>query len=90
MILISQLHPLPLFSQAVSKVKEAKGAPKAGEKTKIVLHGHMENTTHTINEDEKESFVQHINWALATDKDLNSRLPIDKATMQVFSECKGK
>ncbi len=49
----------------------------------------MENTTHTINEDEKESFVEHINAALSKDKDVKARLPIDKASMQVFSECKG-
>ncbi len=48
-----------------------------------------ENTTHTINEDEKESFVQHINAQLAEDKDIKHRLPIDSTTMQVFAECKG-
>ncbi|KAJ3281291.1 hypothetical protein HK104_000099 [Borealophlyctis nickersoniae] len=59
------------FLKAVSKVREEKGAPKQSgdDKKKIVLHGHLENTTHTINEDEKESFTQHINWVLTGDKD---------------------
>lgn len=47
------------FLKAVSKIKAEKG--ERSDKTKITLHGHSENTTHTINEDEKESFVHHIN-----------------------------
>ncbi|KAI8817992.1 calponin domain-containing protein [Fimicolochytrium jonesii] len=75
--------------KAVSKVREDKGAAKqTGDKQKIVLHGHGENTTHTINEDEKESFTQHINQALARDAHLKDRLPIDPSSMQIFSECK--
>ncbi|KNC99423.1 fimbrin [Spizellomyces punctatus DAOM BR117] len=78
------------FLQAVSKVRADKGAPKqhGEDKKKIVLHGHLENTTHTINEDEKESFTQHINQQLAYDPHVKDRLPIDPASMQVFSECK--
>ncbi|RKO87451.1 calponin homology domain-containing protein [Blyttiomyces helicus] len=77
------------FLKAVSKVREEKGAPKLGDdKKKIVLGGHGENTTHTINEDEKESFTHHINQQLANDRDLKARLPIDTASMQVFAECK--
>lgn len=77
--------------KAVSKVREDKGVGKqTGDKQKIVLHGHGENTTHTINEDEKESFTQHINQALARDQHLKDRLPIDPSSMQIFSECRGK
>jgi len=77
------------FLAAVSRVREEKGAPKQSEdKKKIVLHGHMENTTHTINEDEKESFTQHINWVLTGDKHVGHRLPIDLKSMQIFTECK--
>ncbi|KAI9000309.1 calponin homology domain-containing protein [Gaertneriomyces semiglobifer] len=77
------------FMKAISKVREEKGAPKQGEdKKKIVLHGHMENTTHTINEDEKESFTVHINQILEEDVHLKDRLPIDPKSMQLFSETK--
>ncbi|KAJ3039251.1 hypothetical protein HDV00_012490 [Rhizophlyctis rosea] len=82
------------FLKAVSKVREEKGVPKpkgqsdTGGPKKIVLHGHLENTTHTINEDEKESFTGHINWVLSGDKDVGHRLPIDEKSMQVFAECK--
>ena len=54
-----------------------------------MLGGHGENTTHTINTDEKESFVTHINQALARDKDIGSRLPIDPKSMSLFQETKG-
>lgn len=75
------------FLKAVSALRQEKGAKKAtGEKT--ILHGHSENVLHTINEDEKESFVLHINQELANDKHLQKRIPIDKTSMQLFSECK--
>ena len=46
----------------------------------------MENTTHTINVDEKESFTVHINQQLSEDKDVKHRLPIDPNSMQLFTE----
>ncbi|KAJ3390549.1 hypothetical protein HDU92_000388 [Lobulomyces angularis] len=76
------------FLKAVTEVRVDKGVNKGGDKTKITLHGHSENTTHTINEDEKESFVHHINAQLRDDKDIKHRFPIDHQTMQVFAECK--
>lgn len=79
------------FLQAVSKLKLEKGSTyMQKDDKKIVLHGHMENTTHTINVDEKESFVAHINQALAGDKHIGARLPIDPCSMMIFPECKGK
>ncbi|KAI8811020.1 calponin homology domain-containing protein [Cladochytrium replicatum] len=75
------------FLKATSVLKEEKGAKKV-DKQKITLHGASENTTHTINEDEKESFVAHINQQLAYDKDIKHRIPIDKSTMQIFTEAK--
>ena len=75
------------FLKAVSVLREEKGAKKAtGDK--IILHGHSENVLHTINEDEKESFIMHINQELVDDKHLKRRIPIDKSNMQLFSECK--
>ena len=76
------------FLKAVSQVRKEKGATTLRDDKKIVLHGHLENTTHTINVDEKESFTIHINQQLGNDKDIKHRLPIDPASMQLFTECK--
>lgn len=78
------------FLTAVSKIKQDKGisATHGQGKEKITLHGHSENTMHTINEDEKESFVLHINQALEGDVHLGKRLPIDPFAMAIFYECK--
>ncbi|KAJ3141985.1 hypothetical protein HK100_004466 [Physocladia obscura] len=80
---------LEAFLAAVSELRRDKGISATANKGKIVLHGSTsENTTHTINEDEKQSFVEHINQALASDRDLGARLPIDSTTMQIFAEVK--
>lgn len=52
------------------------------------LGGATDSTQHSINEDEKEQFVTHINHVLAHDKDISSRLPIATETNQIFQECK--
>jgi plastin-1 len=71
-------------------MRQEKGLASGVNKTKIVLHGQTsENVTHTINEDEKESFVEHINSVLSKDKDIKHRFPISIYTMDIFSECKG-
>ncbi|WWD21610.1 hypothetical protein CI109_106096 [Kwoniella shandongensis] len=44
------------------------------------------NAQHTINEDERRSFTDHINGVLATDKDIGHILPIPTDTMQLFDE----
>ncbi|TXT15675.1 hypothetical protein VHUM_00178 [Vanrija humicola] len=44
------------------------------------------NTSHTINEDERRSFTDHINGVLAGDRDIGNRLPIPTDTMQLFDE----
>ncbi|KAJ2785608.1 fimbrin [Coemansia javaensis] len=44
------------------------------------------SSAHTINEDEREEFTNHINLALAGDADIGYRLPIDPHTMQLFDE----
>lgn len=80
------------FLTAVGKVKAEKTQQTyhgTKDSSKIVLHGSAgENTTHTINVDEKESFTVHINQALGNDKLLAGRLPIDPSSMKVFSEAK--
>jgi len=55
---------------------------------KIVLGGATDSTTHTINEEEKEQFVFHINSVLKNDKDIGSRFPIDGKNMSIFEQCK--
>lgn len=73
------------FLKAVSIVRRGQGAQRH-DSTKIVLHGHGENTTHTINEDEKESFTSHINDVLGKDKDIGYRFPVDPASYGLFAE----
>ncbi|KAJ3236458.1 hypothetical protein HDU81_010753 [Chytriomyces hyalinus] len=80
---------LEAFLAAVSELRREKGMSASANKNKIVLHGSTsENTTHTINEDEKQSFVEHINQVLGVDKDIRHRFPIDLLTMQIFGEVK--
>ncbi|KAJ2017995.1 fimbrin [Coemansia sp. RSA 455] len=46
------------------------------------------SSAHTINEDEREEFTNHINFALSGDSDIGYRLPIDPHTMQLFDEAR--
>ncbi|KAJ1732771.1 fimbrin [Coemansia biformis] len=46
------------------------------------------SSAHTINEDEREEFTNHINLALAGDSDIGYRLPVDPHTMQLFDEAR--
>ncbi|KAJ2447782.1 fimbrin [Coemansia sp. RSA 2424] len=46
------------------------------------------SSAHTINEDEREEFANHINFALSGDADIGYRLPIDPHTMQLFDEAR--
>ena len=56
---------------------------------KKIIGGATEASAHTINEDEKEEFINHINSVLCTDSDIGKRFPIDPKSMQLFDECKG-
>jgi plastin-1 len=46
------------------------------------------NTTHTINEDERTEFTRHINAVLAGDADIGDRLPFPTDTFEMFDECR--
>ena len=59
---------------------------KAGQK--IVLKGSTDSTIHSINEDEKEQFVVHINSVLTSDKQIGHRFPINPNSMAIFDQCK--
>ncbi|KAF7794085.1 hypothetical protein EIP86_005215 [Pleurotus ostreatoroseus] len=58
---------------------------KAG---KVTVQGSNANVAHTINEDERTEFTNHINLVLQDDPDVGSRIPIPTNTMQLFDECR--
>ncbi|KAI0776354.1 fimbrin [Irpex lacteus] len=58
---------------------------KAG---KVTVSGANANSAHTINEDERSEFTNHINSVLEGDPDVAARLPIPTDTMQLFDECR--
>lgn len=59
----------------------------SGKKT-VTIGGSTETSQHSFSEDEKEQFAEHINAALADDKVLAKRIPIEPTTMQLFDEVK--
>ncbi|KAJ2161043.1 fimbrin [Coemansia sp. RSA 552] len=59
---------------------------RAYERRTILKSQQNSSSAHTINEDEREEFTNHINLALAGDSDIGYRLPIDPHTMQLFDE----
>ncbi|KAJ7583690.1 calponin homology domain-containing protein [Mycena floridula] len=64
---------------------------KAGLSTKagkVTVQGSNANVSHTINEDERSEFTNHINGIIENDSDIGSRFPIPTDTMQLFDECK--
>ncbi|KAI9356245.1 calponin homology domain-containing protein [Zopfochytrium polystomum] len=75
------------FLTAVAELRGDKSlSPTKGPKA--VLHTQTsDNSMHTINEDEKQSFVEHINQVLANDVDLEGKLPIDARSMNIFPAC---
>ncbi|KAK7031297.1 fimbrin [Paramarasmius palmivorus] len=58
---------------------------KAG---KVTVQGSNANVSHTINEDERREFTNHINTVIENDPDIGWRHPIPTDTMQLFDECK--
>ncbi|KAI0746527.1 fimbrin [Daedaleopsis nitida] len=68
-----------------SQVKEALLPSRAG---KVTVQGSNANVSHTINEDERAEFTNHINAVLENDPDIGFRLPIPTDTMQLFDECR--
>ncbi|KAI1798424.1 fimbrin [Ganoderma leucocontextum] len=55
---------------------------------KVTVQGSNANVSHTINEDERAEFTNHINAVLEGDVDIGPRLPIPTNTMQLFDECR--
>ncbi|KAI6132322.1 calponin homology domain-containing protein [Pisolithus croceorrhizus] len=55
---------------------------------KVTVQGSNANVSHTINEDERTEFTNHINGVIENDSDIGSRFPIPTTTMQIFDECR--
>ena len=73
------------------------GAPKPSHASKpsigssggkIQVQGSSANVTHTINEDERTAFTNHINAVLAGDPDIGNLLPFPTDTFEMFDQCK--
>ncbi|KAK9479402.1 calponin homology domain-containing protein [Lipomyces japonicus] len=58
------------------------------KKSKIIVAGSTSGVTHTINDEERSEFTNHINSVLAGDVDIGDRLPFPTDTFQIFDECK--
>ncbi|KAI0634946.1 fimbrin [Trametes polyzona] len=67
---------------------QSKDALLPSKKGKVTVHGSNANVSHTINEDERAEFTNHINAVLEGDPDVGHRLPIPTNTMQLFDECR--
>lgn len=75
-------RPIAVISYALS-IESVKG--------RIAVRGTAgTNSQHTINEDERRSFTDHINAVLAGDPDVGHLLPIPTDTMQLFDEVRGE
>ncbi|KAG0697897.1 calponin homology domain-containing protein [Suillus ampliporus] len=55
---------------------------------KVTVQGSNANVSHTINEDERSEFTNHINSVIENDPDIGNLFPIPTSTMQLFDECK--
>jgi plastin-1 len=55
---------------------------------KVTVKGSNANASHTINEDERKEFTNHINGVIENDPDIGNRFPIPTDTMQLFDECR--
>ncbi|EJT99170.1 hypothetical protein DACRYDRAFT_23790 [Dacryopinax primogenitus] len=75
--------------ELMTKLRSHKGDHLlATNKGKVTVRGSNANVSHTINEDERSEFTNHINGVLSGDSDVGDRLPIPTHTMQLFDECR--
>lgn len=63
------------------------GAVRRASKSNIYKTQGAGNSEHTIAEDEKTAFVEHINHVLASDPFLATRLPMDPNNDDLFQQC---
>lgn len=77
------------FVELAAKLKEQKSSSILQQKKgRVTVQGSNANVSHTINEDERSEFTNHINGILEGDADVGGRLPIPTTTMQLFDECR--
>jgi len=75
--------------QLHSLLKQGAAGDVEAHKGKVTVKGTAgTGAQHTINEDERRSFTEHINAVLAGDSDIDHILPLPTDTMQLFDECK--
>ncbi|KAK5078487.1 fimbrin [Lithohypha guttulata] len=96
--LISKLRDAPTPQQrqvSGGAVKSAGGPPPVSHASKPSLGGSggriqmtTGNVTHTINEDERQAFTNHINAVLAGDSDIGHMLPFPTDTFEMFDHCR--
>lgn len=66
-----------------------KASPESSSKRQITrLAGATESSQHSIDDEELEHFVLHINQVLKHDSEMAVRAPIDPQSHQLFQECK--
>ena len=69
-------------------MRDATGLGRMSKKIQTIT-GSNSNITHSVSDDEKQSFTQHINDRLRSDADIGSRFPIALDGSQLYAECKG-
>ncbi|KJE96233.1 fimbrin [Capsaspora owczarzaki ATCC 30864] len=83
------------FLGIISRLRAGKASSDAGfgktftKQSKVVtVGGSSDSIAHSFSEDEKESFVDHINMELGTDADIGKRFPLDSHDMSIFEAVK--
>ncbi|KAH6891844.1 fimbrin [Coprinopsis sp. MPI-PUGE-AT-0042] len=70
------------------KLRSTQSAGITKKAGKVTVQGSNANVSHTLNEDERKEFTNHINSVIENDPDVSGRFPIPTDTMQIFDECK--
>lgn len=70
------------------KMRESQSGLTKKAGGKMLVQGSNANVSHTINEDERSEFTNHINTVIENDPDVGHLHPIPTDTMQLFDECK--
>jgi plastin-1 len=70
------------------KLRESQSGLTKKAGGKMLVQGSNANVSHTINEDERTEFTNHINTVIENDPDVGHLHPIPTNTMQLFDECK--
>ena len=85
---MSTSRAAPIAGNGAPKPSHASKPSLGGSGGKIQVQGSSANVTHTINEDERTAFTNHINAVLAGDPDIGNLLPFPTDTFEMFDHCK--